>query len=806
MQRLYFQPFLLLVFLFVCNSLCGQTYVNINASGNNNGSSWGDAYTDLSDALLNTSTGEIWIAAGTYHPGSGTADSSSTFFINAPIALYGGFAGTESSINERDIENNPTFLSGDILDNDQVNIFDSNKTDNVQHVIVVDSLLANPVIFDGLNIIGGHTSDISDQSEFFWRGGGIFTYSTIQVNNCHFQNNFGRSGAGVYVSPSVSTGGGINSSFTASSFSNNNSSSQSAGIFLNEISDVTISDCDFSNNQTTRGAFYPLYCSNVSIDNCTFSNNATNSNTAFGGAVFNWNSTDVTFSNCIFTENSAGNGGALFYNGSEVDINASNLVLYNCTFTDNQAFDFGGGGLYDFSSSLTIDSCTFEDNNGPNGGHLFLGGSDKEVIIQKSTFLRGTANFGAAHTCYGTNANYILEDNNYNTGVANTSGGGIIVGFQANLMATNCTFSENQAQFGGAIYTQNDSTFVNYENCIFEANSSETSGGAIYQNGGIQGAYNNCQFLLNIAEEFGGAIFANVNSDDLEPGLLDLNNTIFNFNNSDIQGGAVNLSNIDANISNCLIVNNFVALDGNSGGAISNNTGDSTNTELNIINSTIAFNQAPIGAGISQFTDDDESFANMTIQNCILINNGNNYEIEEGSPTVVSNGGNISSDASTIGILDNASDQHEIDDMKFVDAPAFDYHLTAESPAVDAGESANAPPTDLDGNPRIGEVDAGSYEFDPSTSANTLNIDHAALEISPNPVADLFHYSLENNWTGRIELSIYSNDGRIVRKWSKDKHETLFQESFPIQAIPAGNYRLVARLGDAIASQGFIKK
>ena len=44
------------------------TYVNINATGLNNGTSWANAYNDLHSATYNTTVGEIWVAQGTYSP------------------------------------------------------------------------------------------------------------------------------------------------------------------------------------------------------------------------------------------------------------------------------------------------------------------------------------------------------------------------------------------------------------------------------------------------------------------------------------------------------------------------------------------------------------------------------------------------------------------------------------------------------------------------------------------------------------------------------------------------------------------
>jgi len=50
-------------------------------------------------------------------------------------------------------------------------------------------------------------------------------------------------------------------------------------------------------------------------------------------------------------------------------------------------------------------------------------------------------------------------------------------------------------------------------------------------------------------------------------------------------------------------------------------------------------------------------------------------------------------------------------DPLFVNAPAGDYHLTANSPAVNAGTPIGAPSDDLDGAPRDAQPDIGAFEF-----------------------------------------------------------------------------------------------
>src|SRR6056297_893165 len=139
-------------------------YVDVSASGNNDGTTWSDAYNDMQDALTNASMGDtIWVAQGTYLP-TATADRTIYFEIPDGVSVYGGFAGSEIQKDQRDWEDNATILSGDIGTVDD-------STDNSYHVVWFDHVTAQTVL-DGFTITRGNASDkgFDPHSD----GGGIY--------------------------------------------------------------------------------------------------------------------------------------------------------------------------------------------------------------------------------------------------------------------------------------------------------------------------------------------------------------------------------------------------------------------------------------------------------------------------------------------------------------------------------------------------------------------------------------------------------------------------------------------------------
>ena len=103
--------FILTGFLLLCMVTHGQSityFVKANATGANNGTSWTNAYTNLTSALIVAKGGDtIKVAKGTYVP------QASYFGIRDSTILLGGYPNTGNPTNaERDWKINQTILTG----------------------------------------------------------------------------------------------------------------------------------------------------------------------------------------------------------------------------------------------------------------------------------------------------------------------------------------------------------------------------------------------------------------------------------------------------------------------------------------------------------------------------------------------------------------------------------------------------------------------------------------------------------------------------------------------------------------------
>ncbi|WP_299439668.1 InlB B-repeat-containing protein [uncultured Aquimarina sp.] len=196
---------------FTTLRIIGKVFVDVNATGENNGSSWVNAFTSLYDALsVITSNEEVWVAQGTYTPDN--SDRSNSFLISrSGTKLYGGFIGTETDVFQRDFRNNETILSGDFMGNDDSVLSFSNTTraENAYNIVVIENA-TNNISIDGFTISNGHANGTNSEEK---SGAAIYKRSSalgLTVSNCIIKNN---------VASDIA--GGIYNNINRQSFQNN---------------------------------------------------------------------------------------------------------------------------------------------------------------------------------------------------------------------------------------------------------------------------------------------------------------------------------------------------------------------------------------------------------------------------------------------------------------------------------------------------------------------------------------------------------------------------------------------------------
>ncbi len=782
---------LLLLFSFLHFSHA-QVFVNPNASGANDGSSWLDAYTNLQDALANTEANEIWVTEGTYFPSM--QDSAIYFLIAAQHSIYGGFDGTETDLSERDLSTNVTIINGDLNNDDDIQSPTLYRMDNAQHLFYIPEDFGI-VTIDGFSFNGGNSLlEDNEEFNFYLRGGGIYTFSPISLSNCTFNNCVGRAGSSIYVSHS-----GTGTKITNSTFTNNYTTAQ-APVMLANCVDPIVATCDFNNNVVTRGCLYTLYCNGAEIKDCSFKNNLGHPDNWGGVAFFNWNSINIAMQNCIFEENISTNNAAVWYcDGRELSNDETQMIVSSCAFNNNESPGFGGN-LYFWRANYEMSGCLFTGNTAANGGVIYNGNT--KFLVKFSEFEDNSADFGGTTLNYNgaTEGEYL--DCYFKNNQGNSSGGVAMVGFLASVDYTNCIFESNEALWGGCMYIQNDSSKVNINNCEFISNSSNNFGGALAAFGSHEININNCLFEANVSD-FGGAV--SVIDDSLNFGILTMDRNRFNFNLANTQGGGLNIVDYTTSIKTSLFTNNEASNLGN-GGAISNNAANGRNADLSIYNTTIAENFGVFAAGISQYQDEDaEGVATLNLTNTILFNlaGGGDYAIEEGEPIVNSLGGNHCFDGDLFADFDGMNDLQGEDPL-FVGIGQSDFNLLPESPAIDKGVEDGAHTMDLNGEPIVGIVDKGCFE-NQNPSFNFDLVDERVLKILNNPTRNFATAELNHPYKGKISISIEDIRGKKYQSFIVQKNDASLLVPLDLQNYPSGTYLVHIQMSNMVISKQLLK-
>jgi predicted outer membrane repeat protein len=281
-----------------------------------------------------------------------------------------------------------------------------------------------------------------------------------------------------YIVPSSGSGGAIYMNPTCSidisdSIFNGNTSKRNGGAIETQ-SDLTISDCAFSDNivlgsgaLTGFGGAVDVYSVNGTTDlaiaatNCSFISNKS----IWGGAL----STEIfhgSFNNCFFADNTAQTGGAL-----ELSIGQSTVTIADCNFSGNVATSGNSGGIDCFYTSANIQNCEFF-NNSAEGTFSYGGGIDIDGAegtghtIKNSLFVGNSSSYnGGAIACEEASVAPLIQSCTFSQNTANQSGGSIYADWSATPLIKDCIVQKSNHY---AIYADNAGGSESY--CLFYNN------------------------------------------------------------------------------------------------------------------------------------------------------------------------------------------------------------------------------------------------------------------------------------------------------------------------------------------------
>lgn len=331
-----------------------KLFVDIDATGSNNGLNWANAFNSLQDAIDLARTcmvDTIWVAEGTYKPsktrtgvGTNPANRANTFFINFDVVIQGGFQGFETNVNQRDWNTYETILSGNIG-------AQGTSGDNCYNVVEY-ATCTNVSQLDGFTITGGNAND---PSAGYGLGGGILIGSDPVIRHCEIISNYASNGGGVGIR---TMSGNHKAAILECAFTSN--SSTVAGALMITVSGGTnssyIANCTFRSNNSWNGGAFGFYATtgastcNPTVYNCEVWNNS-----ASLGAVMIVRDASARLTNCSFSNN-IGWAGKLYsgFSGTRSVI-IENSILWNdgievdnvagAPFTINNCIVLGGYGL-----------------------------------------------------------------------------------------------------------------------------------------------------------------------------------------------------------------------------------------------------------------------------------------------------------------------------------------------------------------------------------------------------------------------------------------------------------------------------
>lgn len=168
-----------------------------------------------------------------------------------------------------------------------------------------------------------------------------------------------------------------------------------------------------------------------------------------GGGISLGGGANLVLQQCSFTNNQASTAAS----GGAVSLfRAGYLTVVDSTFAGNSGFDQGGGISVRQSGNVTITGSTFESNVASTAGAVAVTGSVNQVEIDDSAFRNNASQGGSTAILFKNNGSAILRDSvvSGNTGV----GAAVYGDLADSLEIIDSTISNNTGGQGGGVFAR----------------------------------------------------------------------------------------------------------------------------------------------------------------------------------------------------------------------------------------------------------------------------------------------------------------------------------------------------------------
>ena len=535
-------------------------------------------------------------------------------------------------------------------------------------------------------------------------GGGIYgaTGATINLTNSSMVGNSATNGGGIY---GYDTAGIELTNATIAGNAANDTSGVGGGIYYDDVNG-SLEAANSIISQNTASSYPDIYGSSPAGTNLIGGDPGFISNPS--GGIDGWGVGTDDYGNLRLKPGSAasdvGNNNAALEILSDLDGNPRIFEL-----EENGIIDYGA---YEYQEKIVVTTLDDDNSNDPYNQYISLrealdiaknwNSSPDTITFQDG--LEGTIALAYGQlivdsdvTIEGPGADKLIIDAGGNSRVFYVGNGESAV--TAELSGITITGgSVSGVLAGGGIFVDGYSDVtVNHSQVLGCATCYE--GGGIYADSSSTLNVNNTTIAEN-AGGWGGGIAAH--------GMLAITNSVIMDNESSTDSGGIGIAYSLSTLINSVISGNSADEDG--GGIFLHDAG------LTVINSTIVGNSA----------DDDGGGVYCYGTSTLTVNN-----------SIVSLNEAIDNDDNISGLLSGSSGNNKIDvlsdDIDFIRDPGTNgpddngiLRLRPDSDAIDAGSNVSAPAGfDLDGNPRIyelenGTVDIGAYEYQGTIFVTTL--------------------------------------------------------------------------------------